>query len=244
MALGDNVAEEINAQIPMVEDELLNRFIASLGNTLVQASKRPDLHYTFYIVNSPEVNAFAIPGGHIYLTRGLIERTRNVPELAGVIAHEVAHVAARHGIQKLERHLRTSSLVGSLYDIFLGGQPALLRHRSLELGGRLWYLGHSREDEREADRLAVRYLTRSGLDPEGMVTLMQRLLVEEGETPTGLAELFSTHPFMSDRIEVVRGEIVDLQDRTPPELLEDLPNYEAFLRRLRAVPYHMLPASP
>jgi beta-barrel assembly-enhancing protease len=244
LALGDSVAEEINAQIPLVDDELLNRFITALGGTLARTSKRPDLPYRFYIVNTPEVNAFAIPGGHIYLTRGLIERTRNVPELAGVIGHEVAHVAARHGIQKLERYMRTSSLMGSLYDLFLGGQPALLRHRSLMLGGRLWYLSHSREDEREADRLAVRYLTRSGFDPSGMVSLMERLLVEEGETPVGLAELFQTHPFMGQRIEVVRSEIVDLEDQTPPELLADLPNYDAFLRRLRAVPYMMLPASP
>ena len=103
------MAAQVTQQLPLVEDPLLNAYVRRLGLLLAGESERPGLEYEFYIINSAMVNAFALPGGHIYLTRGLIERTENGAELAGVLAHEIGHVAARHGIQKLERHLRTGS---------------------------------------------------------------------------------------------------------------------------------------
>lgn len=215
--IGEAIAGDINQQIPLVQDPLLNAYVERLGSVLAQASDRPGLDYHFFIIDSDVVNAFALPGGYIYLTRGLLEQTRSGPELAAVLAHEIGHVAARHGVQKLERQLRTGSVVGMLYNVILGGQPDLLRQRALGLGGALWSARHSREDEHEADELAVEYLVRAGVDPAGMVSLLQTLLQEEADQDTSrVSEWFSTHPVTSQRISQAKEEIRSV-DATPPE---------------------------
>ena len=118
--MGDLMAIDINAQLPMVEDPVLNAYVTSLGRALARVSERPGLDYHFYVINSPTVNAFALPGGHNYLTRGLIEQTRSGGELAAALAHEIGHVAARHGVDKMQRQLRTGSLVSVLYNLIMG----------------------------------------------------------------------------------------------------------------------------
>lgn len=230
------MSAEINAQLPLLEDPLLHAFVNRLGRTLAEVSERPDLDYNFYIINTELVNAFALPGGHIYLTRGLIERTRNGPELAGVLAHEVGHVAARHGVQKLERHLRTGSLMSLLYRLVLGREPALLRQNSLELAGVLWNASHSRADEEEADRLAVGYLVAAGVDPRGVVSLLESLLEEERGDTGMVANWFSSHPMTQTRIQVASEEIEEELGDASPEIELRLSSYPAFLRRVESLP--------
>ena len=204
MEIGDSIASQVNPHLGIIDDPLLNGYVYAVGDRLAAVSERPDIDYRFYIVDTDMANAFALPGGHIYLTRGLIDRTRDGDEFAGVLAHEIAHVAARHGVQKLQRHLRTGSLVNVLYNMILGGEPELLRENSLQLTNVVWSASHSRRDEKEADRLAVRYLLRTGADPRGVVTLLETLLAEEQLDPTtqseGLETLFSTHPLTESRI--------------------------------------------
>src|SRR5687768_17548064 len=117
--IGDTMASEVNPHLPIIEDPKLSAYVAEVGAGLVEVSERPDLDYHFYIIDTDVVNAFALPGGHVYLTRGLIQRAQNGTEFAGVLAHEIGHVAARHGVQKLQRHLRTGSLVNVLYNAIL-----------------------------------------------------------------------------------------------------------------------------
>jgi predicted Zn-dependent protease len=202
--IGNTMASEVNPHLPLVDDPLLHAYVSSVGGTLAAVSERPELDYRFYIINTDLVNAFALPGGHVYLTRGLIERTDDGAEFAGVLAHEIGHVAARHGVQKLQRELRTGSLVNVLYNTILGGEPELLRENSLQLANMLWSAQHSRSDEEEADRLAVRYLLRTGAPPEGVVTLLEKLLEEEegadSESIGPMETLFSTHPLTTTRI--------------------------------------------
>jgi beta-barrel assembly-enhancing protease len=181
--LGDAIAADINAQVPLVLDPFTVGYVNRIGQHIADQSERPDVPYRFYVVNTAMVNAFALPGGHIYVTRGLIARTRNVAELSAVLAHEIGHVAARHGAQALQRELRTGSVVSMLYEIFLGVEPAILEQRALTIGGRLWFATHSRRAEREADRLALRYMIRSGIDPEGMLTMLEGLIEDELEAP-------------------------------------------------------------
>lgn len=234
--IGDMMSAEINAQLPLLDDPLLQAYIDRLGERMAAVSARPELDYHFYIINTEMVNAFALPGGHIYLTRGLIERTRSGPELAGVLAHEVGHVAARHGVQKLERHLRTGSLMSLLYRLVLGREPELLRQNSLELAGVLWNASHSRADEEEADRLAVEYMVEAGVDPSGVVTLLEALLAEE-RGQTGLASnWFSTHPMTEDRIRVAREEIAEELTDASSQIQLRLSSYPAFLRRVESLP--------
>jgi predicted Zn-dependent protease len=234
------MASTVNKQLALVRNPLLNAYVSSLGRALASVSDRPELDYQFYVINSEAVNAFALPGGHVYVTRGLIERTRSGPELAGILAHEIGHVVKRHGVEKLQRHLRTGSLVNVLYSIILGGEPAMLSQNALRLAGLLWTANHSREDEEEADRLAVEYLVRAGVDPRGMLTLLESLLeVEEADSTTAASAWFSSHPLTSSRIQqteaVIREEAEQArQAERAPEMR--FASYPAFLRLIAALP--------
>jgi predicted Zn-dependent protease len=214
--IGSTMASEVNPHLPIIQDPLLNAYVQTVGRQIGKVSGRPDLEYTFYIVNTDVVNAFALPGGHVYLTRGLISRMESGPEFAGALAHEIGHVAARHGVQKLQRELRTGSLVSVLYNTILGGEPQLLRENSLQLADMIWTAEHSRRDEEEADRLAVRYLADAGVDPNGVVTLLETLLREEQADSSGFSRLetwFSSHPLTQDRISGAREAIDDLDEK-------------------------------
>jgi beta-barrel assembly-enhancing protease len=238
--LGDEMAATVNQQLSLVRNPLLNAYVSSLGRAIAAVSGRPGLNYHFYIINSEAVNAFALPGGHVYVTRGLIERTRTGPELAGVLAHEIGHVVKRHGVEKLQRHLRTGSLVNVLYSIILGGEPELLHQNALRLAGFLWTANHSREDEQEADKLAVQYLIRAGVDPNGMLTLLQSLLkVEQADSTTVASAWFSSHPLTASRIVQTQAEIKDdLKDVHAASGTEAMKfaSYPAFLRLVGALP--------
>lgn len=234
------MAATVNAQIPFVRNPVLNAYVGSLGEAIAAVGGRPDLDYRFYIIDSQTVNAFALPGGHVYVTRGLLERTESGNELAGVLAHEIGHIVERHGVEKLERHLRTGSLVNVLYSVILGGEPAILRQNAIRLAGFLWNANHSREDEQEADRLAVEYLITAGVDPSGVVTLLENLL--EGEVAGAASPAtawFSSHPLTAVRIAETREEIrADLLENPLPAPAQRMriTHYDAFLRLLASLP--------
>ncbi|HET8657288.1 MAG TPA: M48 family metallopeptidase [Longimicrobiaceae bacterium] len=235
--IGRVMATDINAHLPLVSDPILDAYVTSLGRLLASVSSRPGLDYHFYIIDSSVVNAFALPGGYVYVTRGLIEQTRNGAELAAVLAHEIGHVAARHGVEKLERQLRTGSVVDLLYTLFLGGEPQLLRDNALEMAGALWSARHSREDEAQADRLAVRYLIKAGFDPDAMVTILQTLLQEERSDGVPRANSwFSSHPLTSERIDVAKREIQGDLKAAPPVARVHLASYPLFLQRIEELP--------
>lgn len=240
-ALGDQLATQLNMQLPLVSDPGVNRYVTSVGLELARASKRPDLPYHFYIIDSPSVNAFALPGGHIYLNRGLIERTENVSELAAVLGHEVGHVAARHGAEMVERRLRTGSLVTLMYRLVLGDEPSLLRESAIRMGSAAWSAGHSRADELEADELAVGYLVRAGLDPGGITSFLTGLMRDEPDEPGGIAPWFSTHPVTDERIERARREIREVPEANRSELARDVASYPRFLQRVRSLAPPPLP---
>ena len=240
--IGNRVASQINAQVPLVQDGPVVVYVNQLGRMLARKSARPDLEYRFYVVDTDAVNAFALPGGHIYVNRGLIERTRNVSELSGVLAHEIGHVAARHGARNLQRHLRTGSMMSIMYKLILGREPEILDQDALKLGGTLWSAANSRADEDEADRLAVEYLVASGVDPEGMLTFFGALMEEEHANPSPGAQVqwFSTHPTTQSRIDKTRGHIGQVVPDTvtagPRALARDNSSYPEFLERLKALP--------
>jgi beta-barrel assembly-enhancing protease len=237
VVLGDQIAAQINVQLPLVRDAEVNRYLTALGRGIAAHSERPHLEYHFYIVDSPTLNAFALPGGHVYVHRGLVERTRNASELAGVLAHEIGHVAARHGAQNLQRQLRTRSMAATMYHLILDRGP-LLDREALDLGGALWNASHSRRAEVEADRLAVRYLLQSGVDPRGMLSLFSVLWEEEQQA--GAPEQgswFSTHPGTMRRMEATRGKIREQLPRYGADgLAVDEEAFPRFLARLQALP--------
>ena len=233
--IGNQIAAQVNAQVPLVQDVPLNLYVNDLGRMLAAKSQRPDLRYQFYIVDHPSLNAFALPGGHIYVNRGLIERTRDISELAGILAHEIGHVAARHGAENLQRQMRTRSMASVMYQIVLNRRP-MLDQEALDLGGALWQAQNSRADEAEADRLAVDYLVRSGVDPRGMLSLFSALWEEEQHLPgSEQVSWFSTHPNTAARMEATRVQIRGLAAPARP-LARNNDSYAAFLRRLGEQP--------
>ena len=239
VAIGNQIASQINAQVPLVQDVPLNLYINDLGRMLAHHSERPDLDYYFYIVDSPALNAFALPGGHIYVNRGLIERTGDISELAGILAHEIGHVAARHGAENLQRQMRTRSMARVMYQIILNREP-MLNQEALEVGSALWNAQNSRAAEQEADQLAVKYLVDSGVDPRGMLSLFSALWEEEQRVPASESvSWFSTHPATAARMAATRAQIRALPP-PPKPLARNNDSYGAFLRRLERQPPPMM----
>jgi predicted Zn-dependent protease len=164
------------------------------------------------VIDSSDINAFALPGGFLYVNRGLIETADNEAELAGVIAHEAAHIAARHGAEQTSK----GNLINwaSLPLIFLGGWGGFIINQAAELGVPLTFLKFSRGAEKEADMLAVQYLWKSGYDPHGLITFFEKLRAKEKKKPGALAKVFSSHPMTEDRIGKAREMLVRFPEKS------------------------------
>jgi len=186
------------------DDPELNRYISSIGNFLAQTSERPDLDYTFTILDTPVVNAFALPGGYIYITRGLLTLAENEAEVAGVLGHEIGHVTARHTAERYGQTV-AANVAGVGLGVLLGGEAA---QAGSALGG-LLLRSYSREQEFESDMLGGRYLARAGYDTKAMAGFLSQLqahsrLEAELAGQPEKADSFNimqTHPRTADRIE-------------------------------------------
>ncbi|MEM7225421.1 MAG: M48 family metalloprotease [Pseudomonadota bacterium] len=188
------------------DDPALSAYVTSLGNFLAETSELPDLEFTFTVLDSPIINAFALPGGYVYVTRGLVALADNEAELAGVMAHEIGHVTARHSAERYGQAVGAQVLAGAVGLVFGGGAETQAVQGVSVLALKSW----SRDQEFEADLLGVRYLTRAGFDPQAMAGFLEalqahaRLEAEIAGRP-GAADEFSllqTHPRTTDRIEV------------------------------------------
>ncbi len=185
-----------------------------IGQRCAKASLRPGLLYKFHVIQSQQINAFSLPGGHIYVTTALL-RLANENELASVLAHEVGHIVARHSLKTLKASQEYDDIAKQLGELTgVAGDVA----RDLGVGlGRMIGAGfltvHSRDEEREADFLGVRAMPRAGFDPQGMVTMFQKLQRIEAEDSSLLGSLFSDHPDAGERIENTRYEIARMKRR-------------------------------
>ncbi len=233
--MGRQYAAEINRQLPIVDDPQIHGYINRLGNQIQRQPGARDIPYTFHVVNIDEINAFAVPGGFIYLNRGLIERTENLSELAGVVAHEIGHVEARHSVEMLER-LQAAQAGVAVASILLGTAPEGLAGVALDVGGAAWFASHSREAEREADALAVQMLPGAGIHPGGIVTFFEKLLEERQRSPSRVEQWFSTHPLTETRVAATR----ELVNAIPAAQLANLrvtdAEYRAFRQRVAQLP--------
>jgi len=196
--IGAQIAQEFEQTARIVEDPVIADYIDRLGQDLV---KHSDAKVPFHIkvVDTDEVNAFAFPGGYFYVNKGLILAADNEAELAGVMAHEISHVCARHATERMSKaqYIQFAAIPA----LFIGGywtQTAI--QNALGLGINLELMGITRESEKDADQLGIQYLWNTGYDPNAMVTFFEKLLKEEDSKPGKLAGFFRTHPFTSDRI--------------------------------------------
>lgn len=211
VSIGRKAAQEVEKELRIYGDPVVAAYIDSLGQILARNSKRPDLEYHFKVVDTDEVNAFALPGGWLYINRGLITVAGNESELAGVIAHEIGHVVGRHGARQITKQYGLAVLM----ELALGGEenPSLAREiaeQFASIGAGLTLLKYSRDAEREADVFAVEEMAAAGIDPEGMVSFLAKLQAQREAEPSGTSLWFSTHPATGERIQNVRAAIQKL----------------------------------
>ena len=233
--MGLAVAEQAAQEMPLLQDEPIVRFVRELGRHIVERADTTGREYEFRVIDSEMANAFAIPGGFIFVNRGILERAASAAELAGVLAHEVGHVVERHGLEQMTKATNTNTIVSLVY-VLLGRAPGGAEQIALQVAGSAWMAKHSREAEREADRVAVVYLARAGLDPRGMPQFFQRLLDEDRRAPSELLTWFSTHPVTEDRIADTEAMIAELPASTLERMAIDLPQFGQMRRRLAELP--------
>ena len=232
--LGAQYASEINRELPIINDATVNRAINVLGDEIARHGRR-GIDYTFYVVNSNQVNAFAVPGGFVYVNRGLIERTTDFTELAGVLAHEIGHVEERHGVEQMERMQRANLGLNVAY-ILLGRAPSGLESAAINIGGSAIFARYSREAENEADAVAIPLLLAARIDPRGLVSMFQKLLSEQNRNPNAVAQWFSTHPTTQDRIAATQANISRLSSSQLRNLRTTSSTYNTLKSRLGQLP--------
>jgi predicted Zn-dependent protease len=201
--LGASIAEAIERKYKTIKDERLKERVDRIGQKLVSVCDRKDIVYHFDILDIDELNAVSLPGGYVYINRGLLERLQTDDELASVLAHEIAHIAARHSVKRLQ-----GSLGYGLLRILLGG--ALKEAQAVRAADMAFVqltMAYSREDEFLADKLAVKYLRGAGYDPEAMVNFFERLLEIKRKEPLRPKSAFRTHPYLPERIAMAKKEI-------------------------------------
>jgi predicted Zn-dependent protease len=234
-ALGADMAEQIAAQLPLVRDSAAISFVQALGGRLAARADASGRQYHFVLVDSRVANAFAVPGGFIFINRGIVERASNASELAGVLAHEIGHIVARHSVDALRRERSANTLLGLVY-LLLQRQPSDGEQLAVQVLGGAWMAQHSREDEREADRLALRVLTRSGIDPRGLPAFFATLLAEEQAESPLVLHWFSTHPLTRERVAAADTLIGTLPDDAFGRLRTDVPAFPRIRERLLELP--------
>ncbi len=230
--LGDEFSQQARRELDFLRDDLVRRYIEDLGERIVAASGPQPLDYRFYVVEDDTLNAFAGPGGHIYIHTAIILEADNFSELAGVMAHEVGHVALRHIARNYYRQRSTGLLyqVGAmLLSIFFGGVAAQGGQLAGQLAAMAYLNNFSRDAEREADQFGVEVLPRAGIHPIGLATFFETLLKESGGRPPAF---LSSHPATEERIANTRAAIAAAD--IPGDLaLDDDGKLEIIQRRIQ-----------
>lgn len=207
--MGESVAKHVEEDFDIIRDPDLLARVDRVGQRISDVADRRDLSYRFAIVEEKESeeqkqpNAFALPGGFIYVTTGLLDLAKSDDELAAVIAHEVGHVVARHAVKRLQGGIGLQLL----QLLAIGAGPSDPRSRqSLDLALASIFTAYSQEDEMQADRLSVRYLKRAGYQPSAAIRFMTRLRDYTFKQPLRRHSYFRTHPYFSDRVRILRQE--------------------------------------
>jgi beta-barrel assembly-enhancing protease len=210
VALGRQLAMQVDRQAKFIEDPIVVEYINRVGQNIVLHSDAK-VAFTIKVLDSDDVNAFALPGGFFYVNKGLILAADNEAEIAGVMAHEIAHVAARHGVEQDSKAQLANFAMIPL--IFMSGGLAAIAYQAAQIGVPLAFLKFSRGAENEADVLGAQYAWASGYDPNNLTTFFEKLEKKEKDKPGTLSKLFRTHPLTPDRIENVRNLVMRFPEK-------------------------------
>ena len=229
--MGRRVDGEVRREMPVLKDEEVTAYVRALGRRLAQHAPGPKYPYRFAVVDYREINAFALPGGPIWMHRGLIHAASNEAQVAGVLAHEVAHIAQRHSADQLTKATMANwglGVLGAFLGNSAGAGAAQMAAGFLTNGV---FLKFSRDDEREADRVGLQIMRRAGWNPRGMVELFEVLRREARRDPGSVEIFFSSHPAPQDRINQLQSDI----GRTPSGR-RDSPEFQKIKARLLRLP--------
>lgn len=200
--LGRDMAARLLGAAPLVANEGLQRYVNNVGRWLASQTERPELPWRFGVLEAPQLNAFATPGGHIFVTRGLVERMRNEAELAGVLAHEIGHVLKKHHLQAMQKTAQRELAKTAISTFSRQDSNTDKREKLLSAGSELFARGLDKSDELEADRLGVVIAARAGYDAYGLPAVLQTLQAMN-PADSGLALMFKTHPAPAERLDAL-----------------------------------------
>lgn len=233
--MGQQEAAQINQQLPIVSDPEANRYINLLGDQIASHTSRANLDWRFFIVDSREVNAFAVPGGFIYVNRGLIERTDNMSELAGVLGHEIGHVVLRHTVKQMEQ-MQGANIGVTLACVLTSVCNSQVAQAGINIAGTALFAKFSRTDEAQADNQAVKNTIAAGITPHGVITMFEKLIAERKSRPDAVSAFFATHPGEEDRITAVQAAINQYPAASLRGLTVNTNNYNSFKARISSLP--------
>jgi predicted Zn-dependent protease len=210
VALGQQLAAQVDQQAKFVDDPIISEYINRVGQNIVLHSDAK-VPFTIKVLDSDDVNAFALPGGFFYVNKGLILAADNEAEIAGVMAHEIAHVAARHGVEQASKAQLANLAFIPL--IFMTGGLAYLVYNAAQIAVPLAFLKFNRGMEAEADMLGAEYAWAAGYDPNSLITFFEKIEKKDKDKPGTLSKLFRSHPPTPERIAKVRDLIARFPDR-------------------------------
>jgi beta-barrel assembly-enhancing protease len=233
--IGAQQAQQVNAQLPIIQDPAINRYLNILGDSLAHVTSRADLDWHFYMVNTNDFNAFALPGGYIYVNRGVAERSDLMDQFASVLAHEIGHVVLRHSVKQIEQMQGANvgvTIACVLTSVCNGG----LAQAGINVGAQAVFAKFSRDDEAQADGAGIEELVRAGINPNGMPQMFEKLLAERQSKPSGVETWFTDHPLEEARIQATRQQIAQINPAIIRTLTSNTQAFNDFRARVRVLP--------
>lgn len=232
--LGDQYAAAIQSQLLLLDDSAAGTWLSALGMRLTSVADKENRDWHFYLVDDSTVNAFAVPGGHVFVHRGLVDRAATYSELAGVIGHEVAHVTLRHSVDQMRARSRTGVLV-TVFCAIVNVCSSTAAQIAIDVGGQALFAKHSRDDEVQADSAAVGYLVGAGINPRGIASMFERLAEARAIDPSALDSWFGSHPLEESRV-ARTNELIPMIGPTRLEsLVSDDPSFAVYRDAVRGI---------
>jgi Zn-dependent protease with chaperone function len=237
---GREAAQEVSEQLPMLRDDGVDDYVERVGQRLAQSIpaefQHREFRYTFDVVNVSDLNAFALPGGPMYINRGMLQAAKNEGEVAGVLAHEISHVALRHGTAQAGKATpyQVGSILGQIAGAILGGVAGQAISLGSQVGFGAAFLRYGRDYERQADLLGAQIMARAGYDPRDMASMFQTIQSKGGGS--GGPEWLSSHPNPGNRYDAITKEAAQLRVTNPVRNTQEFTQVRARLQRMAAAP--------
>ena len=231
IALGRQAQKEVGAKVPRLTDRTVAAYVRSIGARLAAGAGGPRYPYSFSIANYREINAFALPGGPVWIHRGAISAARNEAQLASVVAHEVAHIAQRHAADQISKGLVANGLIGLLGAMLGNNRSAQTAQIAALVMANGYMLKFSRDDEREADRVGAAIMRRAGWDAREMIAFMEILRQQQGRDPVSVETFLSSHPAPGERAARLRASLDGVSGGR-----RDSPEFQQIRARLNRLP--------